>query len=56
MPAPLRITLSPTEAVTLEELSYANGVPRRTKQRAIALRMNAQGWNVPDIAEHLGWA
>jgi transposase len=56
MPAPLRITLSPAELVTLEELSYANGVPRRTKQRAIALRMNAQGWNVPDIADHLGWA
>jgi len=43
MPAPLRITLSPTEATTLEELSYANGVARRTKQRAIALRLNAQG-------------
>lgn len=56
MPAPLRIILSPPETITLEELSYANGVPRRTKQRAIALRMNAQGWNVPDIAEHLGWA
>lgn len=56
MPAPLRITLSSTEATTLEELSYANGVARRTKQRAIALRMNAQGWNVPDIADYLGWA
>lgn len=56
MPAPLRITLSPSEEITLAELSYANSVPRRSKQRAVALRMNAQGWNVPEIAEHLGWA
>lgn len=34
----------------------ANGVPVRIKQRAIALRLNAHGWNVPKIAEYLEWA
>ena len=56
MPAPLRITLNDAEEETLKALSYANNVPGRTKARATALRMNAQGWNVPDIAEHLGWS
>ncbi len=55
MPAPLRIKLNDAEDETLKALSYADLVPRRTKARATALRMNAQGWNVPDIAEHLGW-
>lgn len=55
MPAPLRIKLNDAEDKTLKALSYADSVPRRTKSRATALRMNAQGWNVPDIAEHLGW-
>ena len=53
MSAPLRIILSETEDITLQELSIANNVPRRTKLRAIALRLNADGWNVPRIAEHL---
>ncbi|MBV9387900.1 MAG: helix-turn-helix domain-containing protein [Chroococcidiopsidaceae cyanobacterium CP_BM_ER_R8_30] len=53
MPAPLRITLTETEDRTLQELSVADGVPRRTKLRAIALRLNADGWNVPQIAKHL---
>ena len=53
MPAPLRIILSETEDLTLQKLSVANNVPRRTKLRAIALRLNADGWNVPRIAEHL---
>lgn len=53
MPAPLRITLNKSEDLTLQELSMANNVPRRTKLRAIALRLNADGWNVQRIAEHL---
>lgn len=53
MPAPLRIILSETEDQTLQELSVASSVPRRTKLRAIALRLNADGWNVPEIAKHL---
>jgi len=56
MPAPLRIKLKEAEDETLKSLSYADNVPRRTKARATALRMNPQGWNVPDIAEHLGWS
>lgn len=55
MPAPLRIKLNDAEDETLKALSYGDSVPCRTKARATALRMNAQGWNVPDIADHLGW-
>ena len=53
MPAPLRISLSLEEDITLQELSTANGVPRRTKLRATAVRLNASGWNVPKIAVYL---
>lgn len=56
MPAPLKIKLTPEEDLTLLELSCANGVPRRTKLRAIALRLNAQGYNVREIADYLDWA
>ncbi len=56
MPAPLRVKLNTEEDRTLRELSSANGVPIRVKQRALALRLNAQGWNVPRIAEYLDWA
>lgn len=56
MPAPLKITLSEEEDRTLRELNYADGVPRRIKQRASALRLNASGWRVQQIAEHLDWA
>ncbi|QDL12846.1 hypothetical protein DP113_34635 (plasmid) [Brasilonema octagenarum UFV-E1] len=64
MPAPLRITLTSEEDRTLKELSCAQRVPSRTKQRAIAygraslnaLRLNAYGWNVPKIAQYLDWA
>lgn len=53
MPAPLFVSLNKEEDSTLYELSVANGVPRRTKLRAIALRLNADGWTVPKIAAHL---
>ncbi|MFH7023838.1 MAG: helix-turn-helix domain-containing protein [Heteroscytonema crispum UTEX LB 1556] len=56
MPAPLKIKLSPEEERRLLELSCADGVPRRTKLRAIALRLNAQGYNVREIAVYLDWA
>lgn len=56
MPAPLKIALTEEEERTLRELSYANGVPRRIKQRADVLRLNASGWSVQQIAEHLDWA
>lgn len=53
MPAATRITLSPEEERTLHELSLANSVPRRTKVRALALRLNASGWSAPKLAKHL---
>jgi hypothetical protein len=47
MQSALRIILTAEEDRTLKELSCADKVPRRTRQRAIALRLNAHGWNVP---------
>lgn len=55
MPAPLHISLSQEEDRTLRELSCAGGVPHRTRQRAIALRLNACGWKVSQIAKYLDW-
>lgn len=51
MPAPLRIILTAEEDYTLSELRQAQSVPQRTRERAHMLRLNAQGWNVPAIAE-----
>ncbi len=51
MPAPIRIVLTESEDRTLLELREAIGVPQRTRDRAHMLRLNAQGWNCPAIAE-----
>ena len=51
MPAPLRIVLSQTDDEMLAELRVATTVPQRTRDRAHMLRLNAQGWNSPSIAE-----
>ena len=51
MPAPLRIILTPEEDLTLTELRLARTVPQRTRDRAHILRLNAQGWNTPAIAQ-----
>jgi transposase len=51
MPAPLRIFLTPEEDQTLTDLRLACNVPQRTRDRAHILRLNAQGWKVPEIAE-----
>jgi transposase len=51
MPAPLRIILTPEEDLTLAELRLAQTVPQRTRDRAHILRLNAQGWNTPAIAQ-----
>ena len=56
MPAALKITLTTEENQTLQELEVALFVPRRTKQRATALRLNAKGWKVKEIADYLEWA
>lgn len=53
MPAAIRVTLSDQEDRTLKELSYAEGVSPRTKQRALVIRLNAHGWNAPQIAQFL---
>ena len=51
MPAPLRIMLTEDEDRTLSELREAQTVPHRTRDRAHMLRLNAQGLNVPAIAD-----
>ena len=56
MPAALKITLTSEENKTLQELEVASAVPRRTKQRATVLRLNAKGWRVKEIADYLEWA
>lgn len=53
MPPPLKIGLSEEQDRTLYQLSVANGVAQRTKVRAMTLRLNASGWTVVRIAEHL---
>ncbi len=53
MPSALRISLSEAEDITLGELSLAGSVPRRTRERAQALRLNHQGWRVVEIASFL---
>jgi transposase len=51
MPAPLRVILTEADDIMLSELRRATTVPQRTRDRAHMLRLNAQGWNVPAIAE-----
>jgi len=53
MPAPIRINLTDEEDQHLQDISLAEGIPRRTKLRAMAVRLNADGWTVPKIAQHL---
>jgi transposase len=51
MPAPLRVVLTKESDRTLMELRVAATVPQHIKDRAHMVRLNAQGWNVPAIAE-----
>lgn len=51
MPAPIHVVLTEEEDRTLSELRVATTVPQRTRDRAHMLRLNAQGWTVPAIAE-----
>ena len=53
MPAPLQVKLTVEEDTTLRELSLAEGVPRRNRQRAMAVRLSSSGWTVGQIAQHL---
>ncbi len=43
MPTAIRVMLTQQEERILKELSYAQGVPHRTKQRALVIRLNAYG-------------
>ncbi len=44
MPLAIRVILTQQEKRILKELSYARGVPHRTKQRALLeIRLNAYG-------------
>lgn len=51
MPAALHIVLTSEEDRTLSELRVATTVSQRTRDRAHMLRLNAQGWTAPAIAE-----
>jgi transposase len=51
MSAPLRVKLNLLEKETLKELYKASSVPYRTRNRAQMLKLNAQGKNVPEIAQ-----
>lgn len=51
MPAPLHIVLTAEEDRTLSELRVATTLSQRTRDRVHMLRLNAQGWTVPAIAE-----
>lgn len=51
MPAPIRIVLTSAQETTLSEMREAKNFPQRTRDRAHMVRMNAQGWNVPEIAK-----
>lgn len=51
MPAPVHSVLTAEEDRTLSELRIAPTVPQRTRERSHILRLNAQGWTVPVIAE-----
>ena len=51
MPAPLRVILTVEESEMLRELRLATTVPQRTRDRAHLLRLNAQGWNTPELAD-----
>lgn len=51
MAAPLRVTLTSEEEITLRELRIASSVPYRVRDRAHMVLLNASGWNAPVIAE-----
>lgn len=51
MPATIQIVLTEEEDRSLAELRVAITVPQRTRDRAQMIRLNAQGWRVPAIAQ-----
>ncbi len=53
---PLRVFLTKNQEKTLFELSRAEGVPQRTRDRASALRLSSMGWKIEKIAVYLKWS
>ena len=51
MPAAIHLVLDTEADRTLTELRLATTVPQRTRDRAHMIRLNAQGWRVPAIAD-----
>lgn len=51
MPAAVRVVLNEEEDRTLRELRLATTAPQRTRDRAHMVRLNAQGWNAPALAD-----
>jgi len=51
MAAALRVVLTREEERTLSELRIATTVPQRVRDRAHMIRLNAQGWNAPAVAD-----
>jgi len=50
---PLRIFLNTEEEQALWELRRGKNIPQRTKERAEAVRLSAQGWRVEKISKYL---
>lgn len=50
---PLRVFLTKAQDITLFELSKADKIPQRTRDRASALRLSSMGWKVKKIAIYL---
>ena len=50
---PLRVFLNTEEERTLWELRRGKNIPQRTKDRAQAVRLSAQGWRVEKISHYL---
>ena len=53
--APLRVFLNREQERTLWELRAGENIPQRTKDRAEAVRLSAQGWKIEKIAIYLKW-
>ena len=52
MAAPLRIQLTPEEDRLLLELSLAPRTHKKTRLWAMMIRLAAEGWTAPKIAQH----
>jgi len=55
MPAPLQIRLTEEEDQSLYQFKFNEEIPKRTRERAEALRLSAYGMSVAQIASYLDW-